>query len=190
MILKSVMRTKNYLLPLATCVLLLTASLPAYAGHALSNEAEVRAVVERVFEQLKSGQYGELYDVLPAATRARMPRERFNNMLQRTRNAYELDRMEIGAAHVSGSLAVVETVLYGRVLRPIENEGKIVVQQYLVREEGGWRVATGDRATIRRFLAANPRFARSFQLREPRIYIKRDGRWIDAGTMRAARPRA
>jgi hypothetical protein len=40
-------------------------------------------------------------------------------------------------------------------------------------------VATGDRATVRRFLAANPKFAKKFPIREPRIYMKRDRRWVD-----------
>ncbi|HKZ01979.1 MAG TPA: hypothetical protein VJ180_07060, partial [Pyrinomonadaceae bacterium] len=68
--------------------------------------------------------------------------------------------------------------LYGRVVLPVETEGKIVVQQYLVREEGRWRVATGDRATVDRFLKANPAFRRTFSIRQPRIYIKENGKWI------------
>ena len=58
---------------------------------------------------------------------------------------YVLDRMEIGQVRVSTNVAVADTVLYGRVVSPIQTEGKIVVQQYLVREEGKWRVATGDK---------------------------------------------
>jgi hypothetical protein len=79
-------------------------------------------------------------------------------------------------------------MLYGRVFRPVESEGKIVVQQYLVREDGSWRVATGDRATVQRFLAANPGFARKFPIREPRVFVKREGRWVDVtSSLRAAR---
>jgi hypothetical protein len=92
---------------------------------------------------------------------------------------YKLDRLEIGKVRVSGDIATVDTVMYGRLLRPVESEGKIVAQQYLVREDGRWRVATGDRATVRRFLDANPKFAKKFPIREPRIYMKRDGRWVD-----------
>lgn len=172
------MKIKRYTI-LFSVVLILLSAWTLSAKPVASNDAEVRNVVEQVFEQLKSGQYSELYDLLPLASRSRISRERFENMLQRTRDMYQLDRMEIGALRVSGDIATVDTVLYGRVLRPIETEGKIVAQQYLVREDGKWRVATGDRATVRRFLAANPRFAQKFPIRASRVYVKREGRWID-----------
>jgi hypothetical protein len=69
--------------------------------------------------------------------------------------------------------------MYGSVSRPAQAEGKIVAQQYLVREGGRWRVATGDRATVRRFLAANPAFAKKFPIKGPRVYLKSGGRWVD-----------
>ena len=163
--------------------MLLVAWLPTRALPFLpSDEAEVRGVAQRVFQQLKAGQYGELYDALPAASRSRITRERFTEALRRSGGTYRLDRMEIGAVRVSGNIAAVDTVMYGSVERPIQAEGKIVAQQYLVREDGSWRVATGDRATVRRFLAANPGFAKKFPLREPRVFVKRDGRWVDLTT--------
>ena len=153
-----------------------------------SDEAEVRGVVQTIFQQLKAEQYDKLYDSLPAASRSRISRDRFTDSLKRTNGLYHLDRMEIGAVRVSGDLAAVDTVMYGSVERPLQAEGKIVAQQYLVREDGKWRVATGDLATVRRFLAANPSFAKNFQLRSPRVYIKRDGRWVDlTATLRQAR---
>jgi hypothetical protein len=163
---------------------LLSAALPV---NAASDEAEVRGVVERIFQQLKSGDYNSLYETLPAAQQRRVSRERFTRSLNRTRDLYVLDRMEIGAVRTSGDLAVVDTVMYGRVLRPIQSEGKIVAQQYLVREDGRWRVATGDQATVRRFLAANPTFARKFPLQKPRVYARRNGRWVDISSLRMPR---
>ena len=183
--LKMWIRVKRYAALSSVLVLLLMSASLTQAARAASDEAEVRGVVKSVFEQLKSGQYGDLYDLLPNASRARISRERFTSMLQRTRNMYELERMDIGTVRTSGDLAVVDTVFYGRVLQPIQSEGKIVAQQYLVREDGKWRVATGDRATIRRFLAANPRFAQKFPVRQPRIYIKRDGQWMDISALAA-----
>jgi hypothetical protein len=170
------------------CALLLVASLAqAVSGAPLSDETEVRGMVQTIFEQLKAGQYGALYDSLPAASRSRVSRERFTSMLQRSSGNYRLDRMEVGSVRVSGDIAVVDTVMYGSVVQPIQAEGKIVAQQYLVREEGRWRVATGDRATVRRFLASNPSFAKRFPVREPRVYVKRDGRWVDlTSVMKAA----
>ena len=144
-----------------------------------SEETEVRAVVQQVFQQLKSRDYAGVYDYLPSTTRNRMSRERFVNALKRAQDRYELDRISIGSVRVSGNVAVADTELYGRLAKPFEAEGKIVVQQYLVREDGKWRVATGDSATIQRFLKANPTFGRKFPIRQPRIYVKQDGKWIE-----------
>lgn len=144
-----------------------------------SDERDVRAVVLTIFEQLKAGEYGQLYEALPAASRSRIARGRFTEMLRRTSGTYRLERIDVGAIRVSGDIAVVDTVMYGSVQRPVSAEGKIVAQQYLVREGGKWRVATGDAGTVRRFLAVNPGFAKKFPIRNPRVFIKRDGRWID-----------
>ena len=187
-LLRMKMKNKRFPILLAACALFLAASLPARSLTARpSDETEVRGVVQTVFQQLKAGQYGELYDTLPVASRSRISRGRFTEMLRRSSGTYKLERIEIGAVRVSGDIAAVDTVMYGSVERPLQAEGKIVAQQYLVREEGRWRVATGDRATVRRFLAANPGFAKRFPIREPRIYVKRDGRWIDlTNTLKAA----
>ena len=143
-----------------------------------SDEGDVRAVVQQVFQQLRSRDFGSVYDSLPSATRSRTSRDRFINALKRSQDRYTLDRLNIGSVRVSGNVAVADTELYGRVAKPFEAEGKIVVQQYLVREDGKWRVATGDRATIQRFLKANPSFARKFPIRQPQIYVKQDGKWV------------
>jgi hypothetical protein len=108
------------------------------------------------------------------------------NALQRAQAMYVLDRLVVGAVRVAGNLAVVDTVLYGRVVNPIQAEGKIVVQQYLVREDGMWRVATGDQATVRKFLASNPAFRKGFKIRPPQIYIKQDNKWVEFSPPRDA----
>jgi hypothetical protein len=148
-------------------------------GVTWANESEVRGTVQRVFEQLKSRDYGSVYDSLPSSSRTRMSKSRFINALSRAQNMYVLDRMDVGKVRVSGNMAVVDTVLYGRVLFPIQTEGKIVVQQYLVREEGAWKVATGDNTTIRHFLAGNPAFGKKFPIRQPQIYVKQNGNWVE-----------
>jgi len=168
---------------LALCGLVFLAPTVARA----TDEADVRGTVQRVFEQLKSRDYGAVYDGLPASSRTRMSRSRFSNALSRAQNMYVLDRIEVGQVSVSSNVAVADTVLYGRVVSPIETEGKIVVQQYLVREAGKWRVATGDSATIKKFLAANPAFGRKFPIRQPRIYVKQNGQWIEFSPPRSMR---
>jgi len=168
--------SKNKLIRLFCCALTVVCLGTTISA---SDAADVRATVDRVFQQLKAKDYDSLYDVLPATSRARIARERFNSALRAAQNVYSLDRMDVGAVKVAGDLAVVDTVLYGRVMLPVETEGKIVVQQYLVREDGKWRVATGDRRTVNRFLQANPAFRKSFSIRPPRIYVKRNGQWVE-----------
>lgn len=143
-----------------------------------SDESDVRSVVQQVFQQLQSRDFGSVYDSLPSSTRSRTSRDRFTSALKRSQDRYILDRINIGAVRVSGNVAIADTELYGRLAKPIEAEGKIVVQQYLVREDGKWRVATGDNGTIQRFLKANPTFARKFPIRQPRIYMKQNGKWV------------
>jgi hypothetical protein len=144
-----------------------------------SDQSDVRATVQSVFEQLKSHNYDSLYDLLPGTARTRMSRERFVSALQRAQDFYQLDRMDIGATRVMGNLAVVDTVLYGRVVTPIQAEGKIVVQQYLLKEEGKWRVATGDQSTVKKFLAANPGFSKGFRIQQPRVFVKQKDKWVE-----------
>ena len=159
----------------------------ATAAPRVSIEGEVRATVEKIFQSLKDKNFESLYDTLPANTRSRITRERFASSLRRTQDNYALERMDVGKIRVSGNIAVVDTDLYGRLLKPLEMEGKIVVQQYLVREEGKWKVATGDNATMQRFLKSNPAFARQFKIRPPRIFVKKDGQWVEFNPPR--RPR-
>ncbi len=164
----------------AAIILLVVGMLWLLAGTArASGETDVRGVVQQVFQQLQSRDYGGVYDSLPSSTRNRMSRDRFVSALKRAQDRYVLDRINIGLVRVSGNVAVADTELYGRLAKPLEAEGKIVVQQYLVREDGKWRVATGDSATIQRFLKANPTFGRKFPIRQPRIYIKQDGKWVE-----------
>lgn len=182
------MKTRSQVILIVISIAALLLFSFATATGAASQESDVRSLVQRVFDQLKSGQYSSLYEILPSGSRARISRERFTSTLQRTRAMYQLDRLDIGAVHISNNLAVVDTVMYGSVLRPLAAEGKIVVQQYLVREDGSWRVATGDNRTIRRFLSANPAFARKFSIRPPRVYVKQNGRWIEVDVSRLPRP--
>ena len=165
---------KPYWAILSILILWLAAS-PAFA----SNESDVRSTVETVFQSLKNKNYESLYETLPAGSRSRITRERFASSLRRTQDNYALDRMDVGSIKVAGNFATVDTVLYGRLLKPLDIEGKIVVQQYLVREDGKWKVATGDNATIQRFLKANPSFSRNFHIRPPRVFVKKDSAWVE-----------
>jgi hypothetical protein len=163
--------------PFAAMLLLTNSSAIIFAQS--SEESAVRAMVQQVFSQLQSHDYGSVYDSLPSSTRTRMSKPRFISALQRAQDRYALDRIGIGKIRVAGDLAVVDTELFGRISEPFAAEGKIVVQQYLVREDGKWRVATGDNSTIQRFLKSNPSFARKFPIRQPRIYMKQNNKWVE-----------
>ena len=173
-----------------TLLLVAITTLALNVSVRASEESEVREMVNRVFQQLKSRDYGSVYDGLPSSSRSRMSRDRFVNALERAQGIYELDRMDVGLVKVAGNLAVVDTVLYGRITLPVQAEGKIVVQQYLVKEDGKWRVATGDQSTVKKFLAANPSFSKGFRIKPPRVYVKQDGKWVEFAPPRPPRPRA
>ena len=169
-----VMKTKKSRLVLAIAI-----GVTITAKTFASDEGDVRTTIQRVFGQLKSGEYGALYDGLPSSSRSRISKDRFVSGLQRTSNLYQLQRIEIGAVRVSGNLAVAETTMYAHINKPFDADGKLVVQQYLIREDGQWRVATGDNATVNRFLKANPTFARRFPIKRPNAYVNQNGKWVE-----------
>lgn len=144
-----------------------------------SDQSDVRAAVQHIFDQLKNGQYEALYDALPNSARTRLSRERLVQGLQRSQSAFQLQRIEIGSVSVSGNLAVVDTTMFAHISKPLDGDGKLVVQQYLIREDGKWKVATGDNETINRFLNSNPGFARRFPIKKPRAFINQNGKWIE-----------
>lgn len=171
----------------AAVVMFLTVASSVVAARSGADEAEVNSLLQRAFQQLRAGEYNALYDLLPSISQRRISRARFIGALERTRGMYELNRMEINRVSVSGDVAAVDTTLYGRVRTPFDAEGKVVARQYLSRENGEWRIATGERSTVRRLLAEHPQFARRFPPSEPRVYVKRDGRWTSVGPIGSLR---
>ena len=173
---KSRMKTKS-LVMILICGLssILTGSLTAATP---SDESDVRNAIQHTFDQLKNGQYAALYDSLPSSTRSRLPKDRFVNGLQRSQGFFQLQRIDIGPVRVSGDIAVADTVMYAHIAKPLDGDGKLVVQQYLIREGGSWHVVTGDNATINRFLKNNPSFARRFPIRKPSAYLNQNGKWV------------
>ena len=170
---------KSQMKKLVLSILVLAIGFVFVASVKASDQSDVRNMVQHVFDQLKSQNYGALYDLLPGASRNRMSKDRFVSALERAQGFYQLDRMDIGTVKVMGNLAVVDTVIYGRVVAPIQAEGKIVVQQYLLREDGKWRVATGDQSSVKKFLAENPSFSKRFKIQQPRVYVNQNGKWIE-----------
>ena len=163
---------------IASTLLLITLLIASSAALAApSDQSDVRAAVQRIFNQLKNGEYSSLYDALPSSARSRTTRERLAQGLQRTQDTFDLQKIDIGSVSVAGNLAVVDTTMYAHV-KPLNADGKLVVQQYLIREDGGWRVATGDTATINRFLQSNPGFAKRFPIRRPQAFVYQNNKWV------------
>ena len=146
---------------------------------AASDESDVRSAVQHIFDQLKNGQYEAVYDSLPSASRARISRDKLVQGLRRSQSMFQLQRIDIGAVRVAGNIAVVDTTMYAHVKQPFDADGKLVVQQYLIREDGKWRVATCDTATINSFLKNNPTFARKFPIKKTRAFVNQNGNWIE-----------
>lgn len=136
------------------------------AAFGADDRAEVRSAVQRIFNHMKAREYDNLYDSLSASSRSRMTRQSFTRSMQRVDDSYRLERLEIGSVRVRRNTAIVDTVIYGRILKPADGEGKIVAQQTLVREDGQWRITS-----------ASP--GAGLSSRPARIYVKRDGRWVD-----------
>lgn len=152
---------------LAALALMLIAAIPlTLLSATMDDRSEVRQTVQRIFNQMKSRQYDDLYESLSASSRKRLSRQRFISGMQKWDDSYRLDRIEIGQARVRGNTAVVETVIYGRMLKPSEGEGKIVAQQTLVKEDGQWRISTTSTGA-------------GLSSRPARIYLKQNGRWVD-----------
>jgi hypothetical protein len=175
-LLENEMRINSRLFTLAALTfIIITALPPAITGAGgLDDSAEVRQAVRRAFNRMKARQYDDLYDSLSSSSRSRISRQRFTSSMRRADDNYRLERMEVGAVRVRGDRAVVDTVIYAQVLKPVEGEGKLVSQQTLVREDGEWKVATGSPSA-------------GLGNRNPRVYLKRDGRWVDlTQAMRAA----
>ena len=171
-------RIKIRNLVMAVVICGLSSLTSAIATATPSDESDVRNAIQHTFDQLKAGEYAALYDSLPASSKSRMPKDRFMSGLQRSQGFFQLQRIEIGPVRVSGDIAVADTVMYAHIAKPLDADGKLVVQQYVIREGGSWHVVTGDNATINRFLKNNPSFARRFPIKRPNAYVNQNGKWV------------
>lgn len=167
------MRNKGIIPPALGLVLLF-----AFSAFAVpSDQSDVRAAVQRIFDQLKNGEYSSLYDALPSSARTRITREQLVKGLEQSKDTFQLQRIDIGPVSVSGNLAVVDTTMYAHV-NAFNADGKLVVQQYLIKEDGRWKVATGDTATINRFLQGNPAFGKRFPIKKPQAFVYQNNKWV------------
>lgn len=151
------------------------------------NQSNVRGAVQSFFSLLKSQKYSELYDFLPSQLQSQMSREQLTASLTRLGAYLTVERMEIGRIQQKGNFAVVDTTIYGSLKRTMNingeqvKEGRISVQQYLLKENGRWKITTADNRTRDFFLKRNPEFKKQFQLSQPQFAFKQKGRWTPLG---------
>jgi len=164
--------------------------IPAQSQNRAQKSAglsEVRGAVQNFFSLLKSQKYSELYDSLPSQLQKQMTREHLTASLTRLGAFLTIERMEIGRVQQRGDFAVVDTTIYGNLKRVINlngeqvKEGRVTVQQYLLKENGSWKLTTADNRTRDFFLKRNPEFKKQFQLSQPQFAFRQKGRWVPLG---------
>ncbi len=148
-----------------------------------SKPANPRAAVQAFFTLLKTQQYQALYDYLPSQFQQQTTREQLTQSLKRLDSFITIGKLELGRVQQKGDFAVVDTTIYGKLKQPLKlnsleiSEGRVATQQYLLKENGQWKVATADDRTRGYFLKRNPAFSKDFQLTRSQFAFKRDGQW-------------
>jgi len=148
-----------------------------------SKPTNPRAAVQTFFTLLKTQQYQMLYDYLPSQYQQQLTREQLAQSLKRLEAFIEIGKMELGRVQQKGDFAVVDTTIYGRLKQPLKlngqeiSEGRVITQQYLLKENGQWKVATADDRTRGYFLKRNPAFSKDFQLTRSQFAFKQAGKW-------------
>ncbi|MEK7834071.1 MAG: NTF2-like N-terminal transpeptidase domain-containing protein, partial [Acidobacteriota bacterium] len=159
----------------------------AQAQNKAKSSGDPRATTQTFFSLLKAQKYAELHDFLPSQLQKQTTREQLAESLKRLDQFLTIQRMEVGRIQQRGDFAVVDTTIYGNLKRAMNmngeevKEGKVSVQQYLLKEEGRWRITTADKRSGDFFVKRNPEFKQQFQLAQPQFAIKQNGKWIQPG---------
>lgn len=175
----------------AACCLLL-ASPPALTQ---TKPIQPRAAVQTFFTLLKTQQYQALYDYLPSQYQQQITREQLAQSLKRLEAFIVIGKLELGRVQQKGDFAVVDTTIYGRLKQPLNlngqeiSEGRVSTQQYLLKENGQWKVATADDRTRGYFLKRHPAFNKDFQLTRSQFAFKQAGKWQAFSPQRNLAPR-
>lgn len=172
------MRNFFFHLPLIVCLL----ASPAGAWN--PPDEAIRKAVERHFTLLRTRQYQPLYNSLPASVRQKTTREEMAESLERLRRFLKIDRMEIGEIEQRGPLAVATTTIYGRLVTPLNlngqeiSEGRVTTQQYLINEDGRWKIASATEGALRDFLRTHPEAATQFRQSHTRFELRGQQGWV------------
>lgn len=153
-----------------------------------SNQSkDARAAVNKFFSLLKSRSYPALYDFLPNDLQKQITREQLSLSLKRLETFILIEKMEIVRIQERGDFAIADTTIYGKLIKPMKlpneeiRDGRIQVQQLLLKENGQWKVASADSRTQSSFLKRNPDFNKQFQFNPPKFEFKQNGEWKSVG---------
>lgn len=166
---------------------MLTIAAVSFGAQAQSTSSSARGTVQNFFSMLKAQKYAELHNFLPSQLQKQTTREQLAESLKRLDQFLTVQRLEIGRIQQRGDYAVVDTTIYGSLKRAINlngeevKDGRVSVQQYLLKEEGQWRITTADNRTRDFFLKRNPEFKQQFQLTQPQFAFKQNGKWTPLG---------
>lgn len=172
-------------LKLFCCALAIAST--AFIAQAQNKAGDARSTVQSFFSLLKAQKYAELHDFLPSQLQKQTTREQLAESLKRLDQFLTIQRMEISRVQQRGDFAVVDTIIYGSLKRTMNlngeevKEGRVSVQQYLLKEDGRWRITTADKRSTDFFLKRNPEFKQQFQLIQPQFALKQNGKWTPLG---------
>ncbi|HEX5081615.1 MAG TPA: hypothetical protein VFY40_06200 [Blastocatellia bacterium] len=151
---------------------------------------DARSAVNKFFLLLKSRSYPALYEFLPSDLQRQITREQLALSLMRLDSFITIERMEVGRVQQRGDFAVVNTTIYGKLKKPVKvngveiSEGRVSAQQFLLRENGHWKVVTADNRTQSYFLKRNTEFSKQFHLAQPKFEFKQKDKWMVMGKLR------
>lgn len=171
------------------CCVLAIASI-AFIAQAQNKPGDARGAVQSFFSLLKAQKYAELHDFLPSQLQKQTTREQMAESLKRLDQFLTIQRMEIGRIQQRGDFAVADTMIYGNLKRTMNmngqeiKEGRVTVQQYLLKEDGRWRITPADKRSGDYFAKRNPEFKQQFQFSQPQFAIKQGGKWVQPNQYR------
>lgn len=150
------------------------------------DEKAVRSAVQRFFSLLQRGRYRELHGLLPSSFRSQTTPEEVERSLRRLGEFIRIESLTIGEVRQEGETAVAETTITGRLVRQLPTRsngapavrpaagtrrGRVIAWQYLVREEGLWRVASADNRSQQLFFQRHPGIREKFAVPPPRFEV-------------------
>ena len=174
---------RNFLLSI---ILIVTSAqiLPTLAAAQANDETKsaVEQAIKRTFEMIRAHDYRNAYLALPNEARRETTLQNFMADLRESESRYVAVRIEVKDIQVADKFALAHTTMYGRTVYPRSAEGKIIIQQLLVLEDGTWRVATSFRAFYKLLKKQQPELAKKYRIRRARVYTRDGNGWSEVIT--------